>query len=205
MVKIKFDTAADNSKVDAAENFIYLGPKPTGGVYPVILKRMVLKTNKNGDPMLSGIAEIQAKKSDPRARFNGYAIFWNQNVTNQGAKYINAFLDALGLSRKRFWENGLITDGEAGTGRAPAVTRICGKDPEGMTSFVGATMERSEGYQERLSIKSWLTAAQLDEASIDDEDDEDEPYEDEEMENTELDEEDSDEDDDEEEWSDEEE
>lgn len=88
---------------------VYDGPEPPKGVYKVRLKFLKLKTNKNGDDMLNGLLEINEERKDKK-KYNGYGIWFNQNVTEQGAPYVKQFLTALGVSWKDFISSTITDD-----------------------------------------------------------------------------------------------
>lgn len=76
--------------------------KPYDGPLPpknkrvrVKIKQFKIKINKSGNPMFTCLAEIAAPKSHPMAQYNGAAAWWNGNLTQQGAGYVNDFLQAI--------------------------------------------------------------------------------------------------------------
>lgn len=119
MAVIKFKNVNTKEAVDKELEGFYNGPAPTEkGIYPCYVKSLEMKTNKNKDPMISGMAIVDAPKGHKYFKFNGYAIFFQQNVTDQGMAYVNQFLDALSDGTKEharkiragFWEGGLVTE-----------------------------------------------------------------------------------------------
>jgi hypothetical protein len=90
----------------------YDGPTPKKGVYITRMKLLRLKINSNDDHMLNGLFVIDEPKSSPKSKYNGCPMWWNGNITEQGAGYINKFLDVLGLDRKAFWSGKVLHDGD---------------------------------------------------------------------------------------------
>lgn len=81
---------------------VYDGDKPPPGVYLGKMTRLQVKANKHGDPMLNALILVDEPKSSKKAQYNGYAIWDNKNVTEQGAPYVKAMLKALGLTWAEF-------------------------------------------------------------------------------------------------------
>jgi hypothetical protein len=97
----------------------YSGPIPTErGVYSCYVKIFDLVTNKNGDPMLKGLAVVDVPKKHKFAKYNGYGIWFQQNITDQGKPFVNQLLSALSDGsaehaariRKAFWTVGAQTE-----------------------------------------------------------------------------------------------
>jgi hypothetical protein len=180
----------------------YAGPTPPKDVYHGLLKQLSVpsKPNKNGDYMLRGMVEIQ--ETGRKAKYNGYAIWFRQNISEQGAPYVNQFLDAISggsdAYRKAFWaklsSGGLVTDNK------DKVTKLAGK------RYVDGTMEvvvaakdgRDQNNNRILEIGSWLTSSEAE--AFDDADpysgDDDEDDDDLELEEADEDESEADEDED---------
>lgn len=113
--KVKWGIGDDEPEAASGEFNDYDGPVPPRGVYRVVLKKLWLTENKNGDQMIKGIAEIAGEKGEKK-QYNGYAIWFNQNVTEQGAPYLKAFLDALGVSWNDFYNKTVVDDDEDNMG-----------------------------------------------------------------------------------------
>lgn len=97
--------AGDFTGTNAAEGFSeYDGPTPPKGSYKCKVSRWWLKDNSKGDKMFKIVLVIAEPKSSEKARYNGYAIWHNANLTNVGAPFANAMLDAMGLSRAAVWK-----------------------------------------------------------------------------------------------------
>ena len=126
----------DYSDVDAAEGFNnYAGPTPPKGAYICKTGLFRIVDNSSGDPMFKIIFEIAEPKGSKKAQYNGYAIWHNANITQQGAPYLNAMLDALGLPRKAVWSGaagGIVTSKE----NPEDVVKIGGTKVRGIEVFV---------------------------------------------------------------------
>ena len=170
----------------------YDGPVPPPGLYKGSLKRLALKTNKNGDYMVNGLIEISEKAGTAKAKFNGYGIWFNQNVTAQGAPYLSNFLKAIGCTYKAFVaDNGVVVD----DAEPPNIIKIGAKKitPDIMVSVV--TKAGLYNGEEKLDVTRFVVKADEDEADDDMEDEDIEEEEDEEAEDDEADEDDDSEDD----------
>jgi hypothetical protein len=103
---------------------VYDGDKPPGGVvYAGRLTRLSVKANKNDDPMINGLVLVDEPKGAAKSKYNGYPIWFNQNVTEQGAPYVNQFLAALGLTWTEF-RTKTVTEGDIPEHKGEPATRI---------------------------------------------------------------------------------
>jgi len=166
---------------EEAQPIGYHGPTPPPDVYRVIIKRLQLKgPNKNDDMMLNGVAEITEPKGSAKAKFNGYGIWFNQNISEQGAPYVNQFLAAVGGKNgpklvTMFWEKGVATGADKKT-----ITRIGGFLPVTDGSLVGYVSARNGADQNgnpKLDVGAWLksnvVAAKDDDVEPEDDEDPD--------------------------------
>lgn len=159
---------------------VYDGDEPPTGVYPFVLKRLTVKENKNGDDMLNGLVEIRAPKSDKKSKYNGWAVWFNQNVTDQGAPYVKQWLKSLGLTWKDFTNKTVLESDE----RPCKVVKIGNvKFNDGNEPPLRATIKmgrKSGDYPARLEIGQWLApqeeSGDWDGADDGDEPDEDDPF-----------------------------
>lgn len=195
MPKVKI-AAGDFSGVDAAVGFNdYVGPTPPKGVYRTKTTLWRLTTNSKGDQMFKIIFTIDEPKGSKNAKYNGYAIWHNANLTQKSAPFVNAMLDALGVSRKAVWVAGVVTSRE----NPEDVVKIGGKSPIGLV--VAISTRRKEypvGSGEwQLEARTFLEASEADLSEVDEDDDDDEDFEDDD-EDSEEDDSDDDDDDDEE-------
>lgn len=128
MKKMKFNVGADAADAEFDQSGFYDGEVPPKGVYRVKVKNLRMKTNKNDDPMINGIAEIAETKKSGKDKFNGYGIWFNINVTKQSAPFVNNFLDAAGFNKKAFWGSGGVTidenDGDEDRNIVGSITKI---------------------------------------------------------------------------------
>ena len=88
----------------------YSGEFPPAGAYRVRMKRLFMSENKAG-PALAGLVEISEPKGSKRAKYNGYGFWINQNITDQGAGWVNQFLLAVSNGKEQikddFWDDGV--------------------------------------------------------------------------------------------------
>lgn len=110
---MKFKVGGSAKKAEAGSAG-YAGEMPPAGAYRVKLKRFTITDNKNDEPMIQGVGEINEPKDSPNAKYNGYGIWFQQNVTDQGAGYVNGLLDAMAGDeftaaklRDAFWDDGV--------------------------------------------------------------------------------------------------
>lgn len=154
----------------------YEGSVPPKGIYVTKLKFLKLKENRHGQPMLNGILEINEPEGSEKSKYNGYGIWFNQNVTRQGAGYLNKFLDALcpkSVDRTKFrkmFYNQLIVDNSEDPPVVEKIgtVRIDGKDHR----VVVDTKRGSYQGDDKLEVRNYLLA-KLDE-DVEDETDIDE-------------------------------
>lgn len=75
---------------------VYEGPLPPKNKRTrVRIKNLKIKINSSNNPMFTCIAEVDNKPGHPYAQYNGAVMFWNGNLTKQGAGYVNEFLQAV--------------------------------------------------------------------------------------------------------------
>lgn len=112
--KVKWSVGSDEPEAVSGEFNDYDGPVPPKGIYQHNLKKLWLTENKNGDQMIKGLAEIE--ETGEKKKYNGYATWFNQNVTEQGLPYLKTFLDALGVSWDDFYNKTVTADDEDNVG-----------------------------------------------------------------------------------------
>lgn len=164
--------AGDYSKVDAAKGFsTYAGDTPPKGVYRTKATMWKIVDNSAGDQMLKIIFEIAEPKGSKKAKYNGYAIWHNSNLTEKGAPFANAMLDALGIPRKAVWGGGIITSKDD----VEKIIKIGGKSPLGLEVMVStARREYPKGSGDfSLNIVTFLGKPEEADEDSDDDDDED--------------------------------
>jgi len=177
---IKFKVGADAK--DAKPSQVgYVGSRPPKGVYRVLVKRLTLTINKNGDYMLNAVLEINEPESSPKARYNKYGFWWNGNVTDEGAGYINQFLDAISNGKSAvkdaFYAGKLRTFEAPKKGHKAAVMAIgpLRIQQEGMPAIVNTRLGKPYNGETNLAVADWLLPSQLEEleasGSLDGDDD----------------------------------
>lgn len=158
---------------------------PPKGTYRFRMKLLKLKMNKNGEPMLNALFEIEepakvAGKANTKAKYNGYGMWWNGNVTPQGAGFVNNFLDAFKFNRKMFWNKELVhdNDGEPAVSGASYivgnVTSVSKKKvPEdGLLLKISLIKDKPYQGEERMKPAAFLPIGASDKYDTADEEDE---------------------------------
>lgn len=170
MGKIKFTDISNATDPEDAEveGGFYDGPCPPKGLYRTKLKVLRLtetgpKSQNPGSPMLKLILELQARPNKPEAKFDGYGIFHNLNVTDQGKGWVNQFLDALTDGseeecrkiRRAFWGGEFVVDGEAkGDCVRIGSKRIDSPNGENIV-YVNTFIQKYEG-EDQLRVRKFL-------------------------------------------------
>lgn len=156
MGKLTWDVGKGAADQTAEEFEYYDGPMPSRGVYRFELKRLRIKPNKNDDPMLNMLLQLNENER-LKKKYNGFPMWTQQNVTDQGAPYVNQFLTALGLTKqqiKSFWADGCVTDDE----NPPNVLKL-GKTfkvkESGLFVYVDVKTEPYNGEQ-RLAVRQYV-------------------------------------------------
>lgn len=201
MAKLKqYGNNLDTNQDAATGGDFYTGDVPPAGVYKGVVKRVTIKQNKNGDDMLNVLTEIKEPKGSPKAKFNGYGIWNNINITDQGVPYVKAFLLAVGANPDDFFAGKGNVDDKVTPNRLLSVGRF--KFTEDGVPVVCATKRTTFQGNDRLEVRQYLAA---DEPEDDEDDDIEVIEEDDDMEDVEEseeeyeDDEDADEDEDEDE------
>lgn len=164
----------------------YDGPLPPKGVYRMRMKFLRLKMSKTGNPMLNALFEVcePAKigaKANPKAKYNGYAQFWHGNITPQGAGFVNAFLDALKINRRKFWDKDVHHDNDG----EPKVegesyllgtitkigTKVIKEGDEGPLLTVSITKDKPYNNEERMKASGFAEARAAGKPTDEDDDD----------------------------------
>lgn len=166
-VKVKWGLDDTSEPDPSAAGFIYDGETPPRGVYRAKLKKMYLKLNKNDEQMLSGVFEIN--ESGDKAEYNGYGIWGNQNVTDQGRPFLMQMLQALGVSWNDFLNKTATVEPLTAKNRSVEVVRLGNaKIADGPECRVVGILETFKGNTD-LRAQSYLA---LDEKTLKEEDDE---------------------------------
>lgn len=171
--------ASTKSKTSGG-NF-YDGEVPTKGPYIGLLKRLELVYNSSDDHMLRGLLEIDEPKKSKSSKYNGYGVWFNQNVTDVGAPYLNAFLEALAGDdpgkqksiKNAFWGPGPTIAGKSDEGHVLKIGSLKIGSPEGKlhVAFNGRRKKYDDEY--KLIVGSWLIMEGSDDEEDDDEGEED--------------------------------
>jgi hypothetical protein len=103
----------------------YAGKTPPKGVYrgkvrflklrgKVVKGKFQMQLNRSQDPMIAGAVVIDEPKNSPKAKYNGYLVNFNQNISKVGAPYVNTMLDAFSGGsepyRRSFWKDFVSVD-----------------------------------------------------------------------------------------------
>ncbi len=170
---------AKNAKKDQVS---YTGPKPPKGVYRIIIKRLGLKVNKNDDMMLNCVCEINEPEGSPKAKYNGYGFWWNGNVTDEGAGYVNQFLLAASGGKKAvvdaFWDGKVKTSEKPAKGKVAFIMAIGPLKINGsLDAVVNTRMSKPYQGETKLEVADWLLPSEGEKALAareeDDDDDDD--------------------------------
>lgn len=174
MPTAKIKTGGNHSKVDANKGFQnYDGPVPPKGLYRVVVKFWKIVENRNNDPMFKVLMEIAEPKASEKAKYNGYAIWHNANLTDKGAGFVNGMLDAFGINRDFVWEGPkqkiIVSQDDD-----EKITKIGTVKVDGLAVLVSTKKEEYPAGTGEFSLKavSFAEAEATKRASTDDEDDE---------------------------------
>ena len=171
MPNIKFKAGAKAADAKAAK-VGYTGPRPPKGVYRVKVKRLTLTVNKNDDFMLNCVAEINEPKGSPKAKFNGYGVWWNGNVTDDSAGYVNQFLDSITGGKREvrtaFWEGKLRTFDAPKKGHKAQVMAIgpFKINQEGIAAVINTRLGKPYNGEQNLQVADWLLPSQVTEEQV---------------------------------------
>jgi hypothetical protein len=172
MPKVKW--GIDNAEPEELEGFdVYDGPNPPRGVYVGVITRLQVKENSNGDDMLNGLFII--KTTDPdKKKYNGCAIWFNQNITEQGKPYVLQFLQSVGLTWSDFVSR-TVTDTAERPAKITKIGRVKFNDGEEVECRALVRPKRSTpGYPGGdPDIGSWLKPKDAEDSWDDDEDGDD--------------------------------
>lgn len=166
MAKLKSYDNIDTSQ-DAASGQYYMGELPPAGPYRAKVKFIKVKVNKNQDDMLNVLAEIAEPKGSAKAKYNGYGIWNNINITDQGVPYVKQFLDALGADSEAFFSG----KGTQSTETPPQIMTIGKFKLTGENPIMVATKRTEYNGNERLEVTKWAPVdADDDDDDVDDTD-----------------------------------
>lgn len=160
----------------------YAGPPPPSAAYRVRLRRLTMDENTAG-PCFLLLMEINEPKGSPRAKYNGFGIWANQNINDKGAGYINAMLEAIAdgspEAKDGFWESGAkAKQDEKGAWQVKKLGDFVVNSPDCDFEFVVTTKAGKHKGKHKLDIRSYipLSESNLDaDDGADDDDDYDDP------------------------------
>lgn len=192
--KMDFSNVKDAVGKEATGGTFYDGPPPPYKV-PLrgIVKRVTIGAIKSGPnkgaPRINMLVEVKEPKGSKNAKYNEFGVWHGLNITDQGAGYVNQWLNSLaGPSevaqkklQKAFWgAGGVKVDGDD---HLIAIGTFKINSPTGTSpvAFVGKRGTDQDG-EERFEIGSFLIltnsseADEEDEEEFEDDEDEDEDY-----------------------------
>lgn len=156
----------------------YDGPDAPAGVYNFRLRRLGLKRNKNDDDMLNGLLVVHESRPDKK-QYNGFTVWFNQNVTEQGKPYIKQFLTSLGISWSEYMKK-TIHDGDKADDRPAQITVLGGvkleKEPQLRAQIKNDT---DQNGKPKMSVAQFLPPKDEDEEEYDSDDeasDDEDPF-----------------------------
>lgn len=174
MPKVKISgLPTEEPDINATGGNFYDGETPPAATYKCVLKFIKLKTNRNGDAMLSILVEInEPKKVDgeknKKSKYNGYGMWGNINLTESGAPYAARMCKAIGAKYSDLLNSLTVNDEDP-----PQILRI------GKTKITGEQKVTVEGRPNVYDGKTSLQIGRFvvkdnDDADSDADDDEDE-------------------------------
>jgi hypothetical protein len=153
------------------------GKQPPRGVTRLRLKKVTDTKNKNKERMLKIIVEIDEPKGAPGYKWNGWALFENQNVTDQGAPYLKRFLTAIGVTWADFTQRCVVEEDGDGKGNDVIVKigslNLKKLDVKPLYVWAALKMQPAKGdYEEKMAVGRWLAPREDEDFSNTDDDDE---------------------------------
>lgn len=113
------------------------------------VNKMELITNKSGDDMFKVFCAIDEDESSSKSKYNHYFTVVNLNMTEEGKKFVMAFLQSVGEKWSSLMED-TVTDDE---GRPTQVRRIGKANFTKGVRFRATTRRGSYQSEERLEIR----------------------------------------------------
>ena len=162
-IKLKAGSKAADAK---ASRVGYVGSRPPKGLYRVIVKRLTCTINKSDDFMLNAVLEIKEPKGTPKSKYNGYGFWWNGNLTEEGAGYINQFLDSITGGKREvrtaLWDGKLRTFDVPKKGHKSQVLAIgpFKINQDGMPAVVNTRLGKPYNGEQNLAVADWLLPSQ---------------------------------------------
>lgn len=182
---MKFKVGAGAAKKEAGSTG-YTGPIPPTGSYRTTVKRVMIGQNAAG-PVLIVLAEITEPKGSSNAKYNGYGFWCRQNITDQGAGYVNQLIRAFAgddgdEAVESFWEDGPKVKEHEKKDRngnpqfhVKKIGELNINSPEvkGLEMIVAGKYEKSKQWGERCEAQSYAPISSWEDTASDDVDDDD--------------------------------
>jgi hypothetical protein len=156
------------NKSEAEAGAKYTGKRPPHKtIYRVRVKRLGMKINSSGDYMLNCVCEVNESSGSAKEQYNGYGFWWNGNITDKGAGYINQFLNAISGGKKAvrdaFWGGKTRVEGKPTEKQATPVQAIgpLKIDQEGLDAIVYAELGKPFKGNQELVVGRWLMTSEV--------------------------------------------
>lgn len=166
-----------------------MNDQPPRGVFRLQLKgRPTVAKNKNGDDMIKMILEVNDPAKDKKG-YNGFALWENQNVTDQSKPFLLKWLKSLGVTWRDFNINTKKTNnpGDLIPDEILSIGNVTfgGQKKVYLLAALGRKPAHGD-YEEGTEVKRWVPKEDAQADEPDDEEEEDESAEDTESEEDEL-------------------
>jgi len=160
MPKVKDWGLSDTSEPETLDAFEpYDGEDPPKGVYKFRLTMFRVKANKNDDPMLNGLLILQDDR-EGKSDYNGWGLWFNENVTDTGKPFVKRLLNALGVSWNDLMNKTIIREGAKwpkSNGDEPApIEKIGTVKFSANDVMVRANIGKRRGEGDDMEVKTWL-------------------------------------------------
>lgn len=162
-----------------------MGGEPKG-VFRVWIKKMTVVKNKNDDDMIKMTCEIFDADKEKKG-YNGFALWENQNVTEEGAKFLKQFLKSFGATWADFQQRTkMVPETKLDPAQITAIGKVNFAGTKKVLARAVIGMDKGGGgYEPKASVRRWLPLDADMDSSEDIEEDE-ELAEDEELEDEDL-------------------
>lgn len=140
---------------------------PPAGAYRGVLIQCKLEENDKG-PYLNTI--VQLKMPPKLKKHDGYWLWTRFNISDQGAPYLNGFLNALAgdekkglMLQKELWEKGTLTTVDEDGGDVTKIGSFIIGSPEGKKPIAVAVVDRSYTNKDGIEVDTvdatrWMPA-----------------------------------------------
>lgn len=135
-------------------------PKP--GLVRLRIKQITHVENRAGDPMLKVLA-IHDDESKDRKKFNGFALFENQNVTDVSEQFLKRFINSIGASWADFRLR-TVEDTDEDPVRVIKIGDVDLSDKAKKPVYAWASIRKrnSEEYGESMEVSRWVVRVDKD-------------------------------------------